>query len=279
MATCLPDAGTEAGAEVPFAGLEAAYDSVSRRHLVRTGVGPGWHCWEVGAGGGSVAGWLADRVGPTGSVLATDIDPSLMPPDPRPNLSVVRHDLVVDPLPTGSFRGIHVRLVLGHLPDRGDLLARLASALVPGGWLVVEDLELVLPPCPEGATPDQRLVHGVRSGFSELLRELREDGDWARGLPRRLRRLGLVDVAASAHVAPVSGGSIVASVERAHLAGVGDELVNFGVVTQAGLDRCLQLLDDPAFRFTMPPMVSARGRRRPPPCSLRDLQQPMLEIA
>jgi hypothetical protein len=37
-------------------------------------VGPGWRCLEVGSGGGSIAAWLCDRVGPDGSVLATDLD-------------------------------------------------------------------------------------------------------------------------------------------------------------------------------------------------------------
>jgi protein-L-isoaspartate O-methyltransferase len=41
--------------------------------LHRLGVARGWRCLEVGAGDGSVAGWLARRVGPTGRVVATDI--------------------------------------------------------------------------------------------------------------------------------------------------------------------------------------------------------------
>ena len=39
------------------------------RHLAEIGVGSGWHCWEVGAGGGSIATWLCDRVGGSGRVL------------------------------------------------------------------------------------------------------------------------------------------------------------------------------------------------------------------
>ena len=35
---------------------------------------PGSSCWEVRAGGGSIAEWLAGAVAPTGSVLATDLD-------------------------------------------------------------------------------------------------------------------------------------------------------------------------------------------------------------
>lgn len=43
----------EAGAR--FAGLETLYDAVTRRQLDRLGIGAGWRCLEVGAGGGSIA--------------------------------------------------------------------------------------------------------------------------------------------------------------------------------------------------------------------------------
>jgi hypothetical protein len=64
-----------------FAGLEATFDPSTISYLTGVGVTYGWACWEIGAGGGSIARWLAERVGPTGSVLATDIDPgSSRPP-------------------------------------------------------------------------------------------------------------------------------------------------------------------------------------------------------
>ncbi len=261
MTIDLLDTDRAVDTELLLVGLEAAFDAVSRRHLAATGLGRGWDCWEVGAGRGSMARWMADRVAPTGSVLATDIDVGGMAAEVRPNLRVAQHDLVDDPPPAGEFRCIHARLVLGHLPERQDLLARLAAAVVPGGWLVIEDLELTLPPCPRMASPDQRLVHKVRSGFVELLCELRGDSGWAAGLPSRLRGLGLVDVRATTHVADVGGGSVASSVERANLAQVRDNLVAFGAAGAEEVDRCLELLGDPRFRFTMPLMVSARGRR------------------
>ena len=42
---------------------------MSRRR--RSGVQAGWRCLEVGAGRGSMAVWLAERVGPRGGVVAT----------------------------------------------------------------------------------------------------------------------------------------------------------------------------------------------------------------
>ena len=261
MSTNRVGSGPVAGAQSRYSGLESAFDPVSRRHLARTGLGPGWNCWEVGAGGGSIARWLADRVAPTGSVLATDIDTTGMSAERRSNLRVERHDLVVDPLPVGTFRCIHARLVMGQLPERVEVLERLASALVPGGWLVIEDLELLLPLPSEVSNPDQRLVHKVRSGFIRLLRDSQGDGDWARSLPCWLGRLGHVDVCASTHVAVVTGGSAAASLEQVNLRQVQEQLVGFGVATHDQVDRCLQLLGDPRVWFTMPPMVSASGRR------------------
>jgi predicted O-methyltransferase YrrM len=56
-----------------LASLEALFDPGTVRVLGGLGVGPGWRCLEVGAGGGSVAAWLGERVRPSGRVLATDL--------------------------------------------------------------------------------------------------------------------------------------------------------------------------------------------------------------
>jgi len=73
------DNAVTAETEQRFAGLEAALDPSTFRYLSGIGVTSGWVCWEVGAGSGSIATWLAERVGPTGRVLATDIDPRFIP--------------------------------------------------------------------------------------------------------------------------------------------------------------------------------------------------------
>ena len=53
--------------------LEEIFDPVSRRR--RSGVQAGWRCLEVGAGRGSMAVWLAERVGPRGGVVANGAHP------------------------------------------------------------------------------------------------------------------------------------------------------------------------------------------------------------
>ena len=54
----------------------------------QVGIAPGWRCLEVGAGNGSVSHWLADRVGPTGNVVCSDIDTRFLEGLAGPNLEV-----------------------------------------------------------------------------------------------------------------------------------------------------------------------------------------------
>ena len=61
-----------ANARARYAALSALFDAGTRQHLLDRELAPGWRCLEVGAGGGSIARWLGQRVGPTGRVIATD---------------------------------------------------------------------------------------------------------------------------------------------------------------------------------------------------------------
>jgi ubiquinone/menaquinone biosynthesis C-methylase UbiE len=83
--------------------------------------------------------WLAERVGPTGRVLATDIDVSWMTADADACYEVRCHDVGVDPPPGDGFDLVHARLVLVHVPQRATGLAGMVSALRPGGRLLVEE--------------------------------------------------------------------------------------------------------------------------------------------
>src|SRR6476469_2930986 len=74
--------------------LERNYDPGTFRLLENCGVTPGWRCAEVGAGRGSVATWLADAVGPMGSIEAFDIDISHLDDlARRSNVKVREHDI------------------------------------------------------------------------------------------------------------------------------------------------------------------------------------------
>ena len=83
-----------------FDALSTLLDHWTTNHLDRLGVGEGWRCLEVGAGGGSIAGWLGERVGGSGHVLATDLDVRWLEARMQaPNVEIRTLDLSVDPIP------------------------------------------------------------------------------------------------------------------------------------------------------------------------------------
>lgn len=120
---------SEAG--IRFGALAELFDPVTFRHIDQLGIGAGMRCWEVGAGGPSVPLGLAERVGPTGTVLATDIDVSWTSGIADGVIEVLTHDVAADPPPPGGFDLVHARLVLVHVTDRAEALRRMVQALRP----------------------------------------------------------------------------------------------------------------------------------------------------
>src|SRR3712207_3677967 len=88
--------------------LEQRYDPPTIRRLESIGVTRGWSCLEVGAGGGSIARWLAQHVEDIGRVVATDLDVGFLEDAAAANLEVWQHDITVDPLPSETFDLVHV---------------------------------------------------------------------------------------------------------------------------------------------------------------------------
>lgn len=249
-----------------FASLEALYDPRTIRFLDATGVGPDWGCLEVGGGSGSVAAWLADRVGDTGHVLVTDIDPrflTTLAEAGRPHVEVRRHDVGVDPLPEGAFDLIHARLVLIHVPTAPAALARLASALRPGGWLVVEDFDATFidRAFPTADPADAVVVRAAFTALGELLVARGAGRGWGRSLYQRFMDLGLEEVGMEGHLAVRPGGSAGALLDQANLVQVREAAVSAGLIPADEMDGMLALLEDPACAFASPTMFTAWGRR------------------
>jgi hypothetical protein len=72
----------------------------------------------------------------------------------------------------------------------------MASALRPGGWLVVEEADPQLQPRAtiDAAGPEAVLANRLKDAFRALMRDRGVDLAFGRTLPRLLREAGLVDV-------------------------------------------------------------------------------------
>lgn len=235
--------------------LEQSYDRYSTRHLAGLGVGPGWHCLEVGGGGGSITRWLSHAVGPTGRVVAVDLDTRFLDELEEDNIDVHRLDVVTDELPEGTFDLIHTRALLVHIPERDEVLARLAGRLRPGGWLLVEEPDSAL------------LLSGVAGAYGEAWRYmaavLSAAGmaiDWARRLPFLAQNHGLDEVRAECDVPYVAGGSSLAQFIQLSWRQLRDRALVLGATVEL-LDEIDSQLDDPARWFLGIPLLATRGRR------------------
>lgn len=246
------------GAERRMQVLPRLFDERSRQALEQTGAGPGWRCLEVGGGGGTIARWLAGKVAP-GSVLCTDIDPRHAG-DVTANLRVERHDIVNDPLPQARFDLIYARLVLIHLPRREAVLARLRDALVPGGWLVIEDFDVLSMLADTGLNAAE-----VRFATADALRGYMSRGGaeprFGRLLHGHFRRLGFEDVRAEGCVSMVDSTHPGADLLRVNFEQLGATLVAEGLISQEQLLADLQRLQRDDWSAPSPVMWTVTGRR------------------
>lgn len=257
----LDNAAPETGGR--FSGLEECYDETTFAHLSALGIQAGWRCWEIGAGGGSVVRWMAAQVGRAGTVIGTDINLQWIGTNQPRQVELRHHDITTDDIPSSAYELIHARLVLIHLPQRDDIINRLVQALVPEGWLVLEEFDPILPPCPDPTTEEQRAFNRVQDAFGELLtRHGADTRTYPRTLPWRLQRAGLVQTHAEGRLRFATGGSPGAAIIRANLLQTGNQAVEAGLVHASDLTTAMRLLDDSRFTFALPLMVSARGRRQ-----------------
>jgi SAM-dependent methyltransferase len=239
--------------------LTSLYDPRSLELCERLGLREGWHCADVGAGTGSLARRLAERVGPSGSVVALDVDTRFLEPYATERLHVVAADVTAEPLPEGRFDLVHARLVLEHLPARDEVLRSLAAALRPGGWLLVEDFDwstagLVDPPSETHA----RVVAACQALFSQHA----YDPEYGRRLPRRLSAAGLVDVASRAEAIQVRADAEHGLPQWDLLVDqLAPGLLALGLVEPDDLERFHALMRDGDTVCFAPLMVSAYGRR------------------
>jgi SAM-dependent methyltransferase len=245
--------------------LESLFDSASRRLLVDLGVREGWRCLEVGCGAGGIALWLADRVGSTGRVLATDLDPRFLSGHGHANLDVLAHNVLTDPLDDAAFDLVHARAVLEHLPDHRDALARMVAALKPGGRLLVEDTDFGGPTAAmlgrynSGSHPDATdAAERVFLAVSAVFATAGADASFGKRLPALLTDAGLVEVGAEIHGPVVPGGT--EGWARGTIEQLDERLVGTGLVSRADIDLLLTLTADPSVYYAPPLMVSAWGR-------------------
>jgi ubiquinone/menaquinone biosynthesis C-methylase UbiE len=183
------------------------WEPAGRQLLLKVDGGSGGRALDVGCG---ALGWLrilSEWVGPSGQIVGTDIDASLLnaarlflEAEGISNVELVVDDLFASKLEPQSFDLVHARYQIAPLGRGREQAASFRRLVRPGGSLVLEEWDLgswhFNPPAPAA----ERLIRLLSEIFAVL------GGEAGRGLPELLREIGVEEPAIDAHVIALKPG-------------------------------------------------------------------------
>jgi ubiquinone/menaquinone biosynthesis C-methylase UbiE len=138
--------------------LSSVFHPTTFALLQRAGIAPGMSCLDLGCGGGDVTVELARLVGPQGQVTGIDFDETSIgiarsEAEAASNGNVrYRHGDVRSSDFEEPVDVVYARFLFSHLPDAEAQLHNLPRLIVPGGRIVIEDVDFsgnfCYPDCP-----------------------------------------------------------------------------------------------------------------------------------
>ena len=240
--------------------IEREFDPASRRRLYATGLAAGWRCLEVGPGAGSLMQWMAERVGPSGHVVALDLSTKFLVGQQPDHVEIQQGDIRTAALPQGAFDLVHARYVLIHLPDYEVALSRMLAALKPGGWIVLEEPDFSASRGIAGEAAQLAAMQRINQAIHRMYESRGMDGALGRALLPLLQARGLCELAME-YEAPVSaGGSGLAKMMAMSAQQLRDKYLATGIVTEADLQDYCHMAGDPQSLAVYYATVAVSGR-------------------
>ena len=242
--------------------LERVYDPVTTRHLETLGVTRGWNCLEVGAGAGSIATWLSGKVGPEGKIVATDINTRFLQPIPDSPIVIRQHDILKDPLEENQYDLVHCRTLLMWLRDPEKALRKMADAVRPGGWLMLEETDYGSILSVDASNPSAIVFSDTWRRGIEFLRKNRiADPYFGRRVQNLIDQLGFIDGKNEGWTRICRGGEPMARFDLAAAQMAAQPMIDAGFLAPETLEMMQKLLMDTTFDYPGLTMFSAWGRK------------------
>ncbi|WP_419992793.1 class I SAM-dependent methyltransferase [Streptomyces boninensis] len=238
---------------------EAIWDPGTFERFRSLGVSDGWHCLEVGAGSGSAARHLAELAGPSGRVVAADLETVRLDADREAGtFECWEIDVRDDELPAESFDLVHARMLVQHLPDRESVIAKFVRALRPGGVLFLEDTDSSTL---FRSAASEDFLQDVRAAGYGLMREAGHDPRGGHVDYHFALSSGLEDVQAEGRVVLVRGGSEQARHYQLWLQFMAPQIIATDLVGRERIDEAIAEMGDPAHNWLSQVQISTTGRK------------------
>jgi ubiquinone/menaquinone biosynthesis C-methylase UbiE len=224
--------------------LESVFDPKTREWLSVAGPLSGLRCLEVGAGAGSIASWLSAQVGPRGNVTAVDSNVRFLPALGR-NVHVIQGDFGACPLPAEPFDRVHARYVLIHNANSEALLARMLSALKPGGLILLEEPDFSAGRVFVAPLAFHQAFENVKRAAAATFAERGMDYAFGLSLPALAERAGARVVSLEYDCAVQPGASALAEMMRLSALSLQDKYLNTGCVSAQDIAHYAELASTP----------------------------------
>ena len=183
------------------------WEPSGRQLLSKLDSGAGGRALDVGCG---ALGWLrilSEWVQPSGEVVGTDVDESLLDAarsfleaEGLSNVDLRVDDLFDSKLEAHSFDLVHARYLIAPVGRGPEQLASHQRLVRPGGSLVLEEWDLGSWHFNPSAPAAERLIHLISEIFAGL------GGEAGRELPRLLDAIGVAEPRIDAHVVALEPG-------------------------------------------------------------------------
>lgn len=220
----------------------------------------GYRCLEVGAGAGSVAAWLGDRVGSRGTVTAVDINPRFIVSQDKVN--VIQGDIIQLELEPNSYDLVHSRFVFIHIPQYQQALRNVIDALKPGGILLIEEPDFSISRLATGIeTEDIETVARVVEASHQMFRQQGKNPFFGLSVPSLFQQAGLKQVRVQTFMPLAKGGENIVKIMKLSVQHLTETLISTGATTHQDIERFLELSDHPQAWFLHYAHISVMGKK------------------
>lgn len=244
------------GEQQRLALMSALLDPLEWTFIDRLGVRSGWRCLELGCGNGSISRALAQRIAPTGQVVASDLDLTYIAHLREPGLEVRRIDVLRDEIEKDAYDFVVARALLHHLTPARKAVERMVAALKPGGVLLSIEPDML--PC---TVAEPLSIEAFWQGWLKWSVASGIDYSIGRRIPAWLDAAGLKNIAGEGHTAHFNGGSDWATYWTETIEELAPALLNKDYITEEMLKEFHTCYRDPHYWTSVITFTATWGRK------------------